>query len=73
MLARTSPRHAPWCVVLAEDKKHGRIAALTEIARRLGRGVDLGPPALDDAVLGEAQQHFQWEPSQIARLSGRTE
>jgi trimethylamine-N-oxide reductase (cytochrome c) len=27
----------------------------------------------DDAVLGEAQKHFQWEPSQIARLSGRTE
>ena len=57
----------------AEDKKYGRIAALTEVVRRLGRGVDLGPPALDDAVLAEAQQHFQLEPSQIARLSGRTE
>ena len=61
------------CVVAAEDKKHGRIAALTEVVRRLGRGVDLGPPALDDAVLAEAQDHFQLEPSQIARLSGRTE
>ena len=73
MLARTSTSNAPWCVVPAEDKKYGRIAALTEVVRRLGRGVDLGPPALDDAVLAEAQQHFQLEPSQIARLSGRTE
>ena len=73
MLARTSTSNAPWCVVAAEDKKHGRIAALTEVVRRLGRGVDLGPPALDDAVLAEAQHHFQLEPSQIARLSGRTE
>ena len=73
MLARTSTSNAPWCVVPAEDKKYGRIAALTEVVGRLGRGVDLGPPALDDAVLAEAQQHFQLEPSQIARLSGRTE
>ena len=73
MLARTSTPNAPWCVIPAEDKRYGRIAAMTEIARRLGRGVDLGPPALDDAVLAEAQQHFQLEPSQIARLSGRTE
>jgi polyphosphate kinase 2 (PPK2 family) len=73
MLARTSTPNAPWCVIPAEDKRYGRIAAMTEIARRLGRGVDLGPPGLDDAILAEAQQHFQLEPSQIARLSGRTE
>ena len=73
MLARTSTPNAPWCVIPAEDKRYGRIAAMTEIARRLGRGVDLGPPGLDDAILAEAQQHLRLEPSQIARLSGRTE
>jgi AMP-polyphosphate phosphotransferase len=73
MLARTSTPNAPWCVIPAEDKRYGRIAAMTEIARRLGRGVDLRPPGLDDAILAEAQQHFQLEPSLIARLSGRTE
>jgi polyphosphate kinase 2 (PPK2 family) len=73
MLARTSTPNAPWVVIPAEDKRYGRIAAMTEIARRLGRGVDLGPPSLDDAMLAEAQQHFRLEPSQIARLSGRTE
>ena len=31
MLARTSTSNAPWCVVPAEDKKYGRIAALTEV------------------------------------------
>ena len=73
MLARTSTPNAPWFVIPAEDKRYGRIAAMTEIARRLGRGVDLGPPGLDDAILAEAQQHLRLEPSQIARLSGRTE
>ena len=73
MLARTSTPNAPWCVIPAEDKRYGRIAAMTEIARRLGRGVNLEPPSLDDAILAEAQQHFRLEPSQIARLSGRTE
>jgi polyphosphate kinase 2 (PPK2 family) len=69
MLARTSTPNAPWRVIPAEDKRYGRIAAMTEIARQLGRGVDLRPPPLDDAILAEAQQHFQLEPSQIARLS----
>jgi AMP-polyphosphate phosphotransferase len=62
MLARTSTPHAPWCMIPAEDKRYGRIAAMTEIARRLGRGVDLGPPGLDDAILAEAQQHLRLDP-----------
>lgn len=73
MLSRTSTPHAPWRVVSAEDKKHGRIAALTEIADRLSDGVDLTPPDLDSGLLAEAQEHLQLGPAQIARLSGRTE
>jgi AMP-polyphosphate phosphotransferase len=73
MFARTSTPNAPWVVVPSEDKRHGRIAALREIAEVLGRGVDLGPPTLDDAVLAEAKAHFDLKPYQVARLSGRTE
>lgn len=70
MFARTSSRHAPWLVIPANDKPHARIAALDEIVRRLGDGVDLSPPTLDAAVLAEAGQHFELAP---ALLAGRTE
>jgi polyphosphate kinase 2 (PPK2 family) len=73
MFGRTSTRHAPWCLVPAEDKKYARIAALTEIAARLSRDVDLGPPTLDEAVLNEAQKHLDLDPLQIDRLKGRTD
>jgi AMP-polyphosphate phosphotransferase len=73
MFARTSTANAPWTVIPSEDKKWGRIAALREVAAVLGRGVALGPPTLDDAVLEEAKAHFELEPTLLARLSGRTE
>jgi polyphosphate kinase 2 (PPK2 family) len=73
MFTRTSTAHAPWCLIPANDKKHARIAAMTEIIQRLGDGVDLGPPKLDDTLLAEAREHFDLNPLQIARLSGRTE
>jgi polyphosphate kinase 2 (PPK2 family) len=72
MFARTSTRDAPWCLIPAEDKKHARIAALTEIAARLSRDIDLSPPTLDDALLSEAQKHLPLDPTQIDRLRGRT-
>jgi AMP-polyphosphate phosphotransferase len=73
MFSRTSTANAPWTVIPSEDKKWGRIAALREIAAVLGRGVALGPPTLDEAVLEEAKAHFDLEPTLLARLSGRTE
>ena len=73
MFARTSTSHAPWTLIPANDKKHARIAAMTEIVRCLGDGVDLSPPKLDDTVLTEARAHFDLDSSLIARLSGRTE
>lgn len=73
MFARTSSRHAPWTLIPANDKKHARIAAITEIVDRLSDGVDLSPPTLDSAVLAEAREHFDLAPDQIAHLSGRTE
>ena len=73
MFARTSTRHAPWCAVPANDKKHARIAAMEEIAGRLARGVDLSPPALDEAVLREARAHLELPPALLEQLTGRTE
>jgi polyphosphate kinase 2 (PPK2 family) len=73
MLAKTSTSYAPWCVIPAEDKKYGRIAAITEITKCLGKGVDLGPIALDESVLAEAQAHLALEPDQITKLNSRTD
>jgi polyphosphate kinase 2 (PPK2 family) len=73
MFARTSTRNAPWCLIPAEDKKYARVKALTEIAARLSRNVDLRPPSLDEAVLGEAQRLLGLEPEQMNRLRGRTD
>ncbi len=73
MLERTSTTHAPWCVVPSEDKKFGRVAALTEVTRRLGRGVDLRPPRLDESVIAAADDHLDIPPSLLASLRGRTE
>jgi len=71
MLARTSTANAPWCVIPAEDKKHARIAAMTEIVKRLSRGVDLRAPTLDDSVLAEAQAQFELEPAEISKINSR--
>ncbi len=73
MFARTSTANAPWTVVASEHKKHGRITALREIVKALGRGVDLRPPTLDEAVLAEAVEHFDVEPTLLESLRGRTE
>lgn len=73
MLARTSTKHAPWRVIPANDKKHARIAAMTEIVKRLAKGVDLGPPKLAREVLDEATAHFDLAPDLVASLAGRTE
>lgn len=73
MFAKTSSRHAPWTLIPSEDKRYGRIAAIREIVRCLGRGVDLSPPAIDERVLEEAGNHFSLTPSLVETLSGRTD
>lgn len=73
MLQKTSTAHAPWCVVPSNDKKHGRIAAISEIVTRLSDGVDLSPPKIDAAVLEEANNHFELPEPLLKSLAGRTE
>ena len=73
MFERTSTRNAPWTVIPGNDKKHARIAAISEIIKRLGDGVDLSPAPLDKNVIAAAGEHFDLDPSLIEDLKGRAE
>jgi len=73
MFARTHKPWAPWTAIAANDKKHGRIAAMAAIARVLGRGVDLNPPELNAGVLEQARLHLELPPDIVASLAGRTD
>jgi polyphosphate kinase 2 (PPK2 family) len=73
MFARTSTPNSPWIVIPANDKKHARIAALSAIAKCLGRNVKLSPPMLDQSVLEEALEHFELDADLVKNLSGRTD
>jgi polyphosphate kinase 2 (PPK2 family) len=73
MFARTSPAHAPWVVIPANDKKYARIEAMNAITKCFGRGIDLSPPTLDESVLAEVRQHLDIKSSLIDSLAGRTD
>jgi Uncharacterized conserved protein len=62
---------APWTLVAANNKKHARIAVLTEVKKRLAKGVDLSPPTLDDKIIEAAKDHLDLAPSLVADLRGR--
>jgi len=47
MFRRTDTRWAPWHIIDGNDKKAGRIAALTVIADRLETTVPMDPPPID--------------------------
>ncbi len=73
MLRLTSKANAPWTVIPANDKRHARIAAISEVVRCFGENIDLSPPELDERVLGEAQNLFRLDPALVESLRGRTE
>lgn len=56
MFERTSTRTASWTVIDGNDKKAGRIAALTAIADQLEKHVPMEPPELDPEVLKVARK-----------------
>lgn len=70
---KTSTPYAPWHLIPANQKKFARIAAMTHITEHLAADVILGPPALDEGTLEEAQKHFDIEESLLDSLRGRTE
>lgn len=55
MLARTSPKSAPWFVVAGEHKWQERLTVLRLVTRELGRGVDLAPQKLPKDVFRAAE------------------
>ncbi|MBI1416281.1 MAG: polyphosphate kinase [Limimaricola sp.] len=73
MLDKTSTKVAPWQLIPANDKKFARIAALEHIVARLGAGVSLDPPPMDETVIGAAMDHLEIEPDLVRSLRGRTE
>ena len=56
MFALTSTAAAPWYVVPAEYKWFARIAAAKTAVKILGKGITLGPPALDPEVVRAAAE-----------------
>jgi polyphosphate kinase 2 (PPK2 family) len=50
MFERTDSKQAPWTVIDGNNKKAGRIAALTAIADQLEANVSMEPPELDPEV-----------------------
>ncbi len=73
MFERTHTPEAPWTAIPANDKKFARIAAMDEIVRTLGKGIDLSPPELEANVLDQARRHFELPAAIITGLSGRTD
>lgn len=51
MLRRTGTHHAPWHVILSDDKDAARIAILRALAERLSAGLDLRMPPIAAEVL----------------------
>jgi AMP-polyphosphate phosphotransferase len=56
MFELTSTAMAPWHVVPAEYKWFARVALAKTVVKALGKGITLGPPALDPAVVKAAAQ-----------------
>jgi polyphosphate kinase 2 (PPK2 family) len=66
MFERTDTRWAPWRVIDANNKKAGRIAALTHIADTLERAVPMTPAPVDPAVVALAEAAFGYRPQPAA-------
>lgn len=62
MFRLTDTRWAPWTVIDGNDRKAGRIAALTAIADVLEKRVPMGMPDADPAVVALAEQAFGYCP-----------
>jgi polyphosphate kinase 2 (PPK2 family) len=58
MLQVTSSKRAPWHLIPANSKHFARLAALSIIAKRLGKGVSLKPRPLDPALAEQANRLF---------------
>lgn len=63
MFRLTDTRWAPWTVIDGNNRKAGRIAALTAIADQLEKRVPMTMPDADPAVVALAQEAFGYNPA----------
>ena len=61
MFHRTDTRWAPWTAIDCNDRKAGRIAALTTIADALEQQVSMKPPEVDAEVVKLAKEAFGYK------------
>lgn len=71
MFKRTDTRWAPWHAIDGNDRKAGRIAALTVIADALEKHVPMEPPESDPAIAKLAQDAFGYQPARTDRGRAR--
>ena len=71
MFARTD-EPAPWRVIAGNNKKHARIEVISDVVKRLAKGVDLSPPAVEEDVIKAATEHLELAPKLVASLAGRS-
>jgi polyphosphate kinase 2 (PPK2 family) len=63
MFKKTDNKHAPWHVIDNNNRKAGRIAALTYVADRLEALVPMDMPDVDPAVVKLAKAAFEYKPA----------
>ena len=61
MMEKTSTKPAPWYLLPANDKLHGRLAMFTILIDVLGKGQNLKPRPLDPKVAEMAKQLFDFK------------
>lgn len=61
MLEKTSPKHAPWHLIPANNKPFGRIAVLKVLTEILGKRLTLKPRPLDPKIAKMAKELFDLE------------
>ena len=61
MFAQCHTKAAPWTVIDGNNKKSGRIAALTYVVEALEKGVSMEPPAVDPEVVALAKAAFGYK------------
>lgn len=62
MFAHTDTRWAPWTVIDGNDRKSGRIAAITAIVDQLETMIPMGMPEPDPEIVALAKQAYGYEP-----------
>jgi polyphosphate kinase 2 (PPK2 family) len=65
MVRRTSTVRAPWTAISSEQKKAGRLEALSTIVETFSHGVDLSPRPLDLELLQQAEERLGIDPREI--------